>query len=596
MLSVRSTSGSSSAVGATIPAQPVRHVKGLMQEAPLLISGLIEHAALHHPNREIVSRVPELGPAGAPHRSNYKQLCNRSKQLANALAKELGVTQGTVVGTLAFNTHRHVEAYYGVSGTGAILHTINPRLFLDQLDYIINHGDDHVLLVDCGCVPVLLQLLDRKVIKCRNFIIMTDEQHMSKDPRLAQQGAPNGVRVWCYETLLARHSTEYAWPIFDENTASSLCYTSGTTGNPKGVLYSHRSTVLHTFALLARDTLAIASCDSILAIVPLFHANAWGVPYAACAIGAKLVLPGTFLDGKNVYETIISEKVTFSFAVPTVFLALFEHLDKQRISSLGSLQRVTIGGAAPPRAMIKRLQQDLHVQVIQGWGMTEMSPLGAVTGIYLPQHANLSDQEKLDITCKAGRVMYGVSAKVVDEDGKELPRDGKAAGDLVVAGPWITKGYYKEGKPNLEKDGFFKTGDVVNIDPHGYVQITDRSKDVIKSGGEWISSIDLENEAMGHPLIAEAAVIGLSHPKFTERPLLVVVKKASPEAQKLTESEILQWLSQRVAKWWVPEAVEFVTELPHTATGKLKKVDLRKKYAGYQWPAPAAAAPIASKL
>jgi len=575
MLSSIPTSGAA----APLRPQPARQVEGLMQRTPLLISTLIEHAALYHSQREVVSRLPELGPKGASHRTNYAQIHGRSKKLANALTKELGVSLGTVVGTLAFNTFRHLEAYYGVSGCGAILHTINPRLFLEQLEYIINHAEDHVLLVDGGCVPVLLQLLARGKLHCKNFVMLVGRAQMPTDPRL-QDGA-GGIRVWCCEELLARHSDEYVWPVFDENTASSLCYTSGTTGNPKGVLYSHRSTVLHTMAVCARDVLSIASSDSILAIVPLFHANAWGVPYAACITGAKLVLPGVALDGKSVYDLIRSEQVTFSFGVPTVFLGLFQYLDAQKITSVAPLERVVIGGAAPPRAMISRLMFDLGVRVIQGWGMTEMSPLGTVTGLLLPQHQSLSDDEKLTLSCKAGRVMYGVAMKVVDDDGRELPRDGKSAGELLVAGPWITRGYYKDSKANTERDGYFKTGDISTLDQDGYMSITDRSKDVIKSGGEWISSIDLENEAANHPQVAEAAVIGLPHPKYTERPLLVVVKKAG---STLTASELLSWLAARVAKWWVPEAVEFVEELPHTATGKLKKIDLRKKYKGYTWP------------
>lgn len=560
-----------------------------MQDTPLLISSLIDHAALYHGNREIVSRLPERGPTGESHRTTYAEVASRSKQLANALQSELGVSQGTVVATLAFNTFRHMEAYYAVSGMGAILHTVNPRLFMEQLDFIINHANDHVLLVDSGCVPVLLQLLDRKHIKCKNFIIMTDEAHMPKDARLRVPG----IKVWCYENLLRRHSPDYTWPIFDENTASSLCYTSGTTGNPKGVLYSHRSTLLHTYCVCARDVLAICSNDSILAIVPFFHANAWGVPYAGCMVGAKLVLPGAALDGKSVCDIILKEEVTFAFAVPTVFLGMFEYMDANNVKSLGKLQRVTIGGAAPPRIMIKRLMFDLNVQVLQGWGMTEMSPLGTVTGMFLPQHRDLTPEEQLDLTCKAGRVMFGVATKVVDpESGAELSRDGKTAGDLVVSGPWITRGYYKIEGSNLEEDGYFKTGDVATLDPNGYMAITDRSKDVIKSGGEWISSIDLENEAMGHPAIAEAAVIGLPHPKYTERPLLVVVLKQN---RTLGSKELLEWLGERVAKWWVPEAVVFVEELPHTATGKVKKIDLRTKYKDYKWPPPTTQ-PIVSKL
>jgi acyl-CoA synthetase (AMP-forming)/AMP-acid ligase II len=546
-------------------------MRGLMQDTPLLISSLIEYAALYHGDREIVSKTVE----GPIHRTNYRELNKRAKRVANALTR-LGIKLGDRIGTLAWNGYRHMELYYGVSGIGAVLHTINPRLFPEQIEYIVNHAEDQYLFVDLTFVP-LLEKLAPALKPVKGYVIMTDEAHMPKT------SLPN---VICYETLLAKESEELTWPKFDENTASSLCYTSGTTGNPKGVLYSHRSTVLHSFATCMKDVLGIHSGDSILVVVPLFHANAWGIPYGAAMSGAKLVLPGQHLDGKSVYELLSQERVTMTAGVPTVWLMLFGYLDQNPDAKLPDLQRVVIGGSAAPRSMIERFEKQFGASTIHAWGMTEMSPLGT-TGNLLPKHAELPFEKRIDVQVKQGRAVYGVELKIVNDEGEELPRDGKAFGDLMVRGPWITAGYFKgEGGQVLDKDNWFKTGDVATLDPDGYMQITDRSKDVIKSGGEWISSIDLENEAVGHPAVAEAAVIGVPHPKWQERPLLIVVKKKDME---VTREELLKFLEGRIAKWWLPDDVVFVNELPHTATGKLLKTKLRQDFKDYRLPTAEAA-------
>lgn len=541
-------------------------MQGLMQDAPLLISSLIDYAALYHGDREIVSRSVE----GPIHCTTYRQVQVRAKQLANALI-HLGVKPGDRIATLAWNGYRHMEIYYGVSGIGSILHTVNPRLFPEQIDYIINHAEDRYVFTDLTFVPLLEKLAD-KLTKVAGFVIMTDAAHMPKTT------LPNAL---CYETLLAEHSSELTWPVFDEKTASSLCYTSGTTGNPKGVLYSHRSTVLHAFAGCMGDVLDITSGDSILVIVPLFHANAWGIPYSAAMCGAKLVFPGLAMDGKNVFELLRDEKVTMTAGVPTVWLMLFQYLDQNPGSTLPDLKRVVIGGSAAPRSMIERFERGLGAYVNHAWGMTEMSPLGSV-GNLLPKHAKLPLEQRIDVQIKQGRAVYGVDLRIVDDEGKELPRDGKAFGNLQVRGPWITKGYFKgEGGKILDVENWFNTGDVATLDPDGYMQITDRAKDVIKSGGEWISSIDLENEAVGHPAVQEAAVIGVHHPRWQERPLLIIVKK--PDAT-LGRDDLLKFLEPRLAKWWMPDDVVFVKELPHTATGKLLKTKLREQFRDYKFP------------
>lgn len=547
---------------------------GLIQDRPLLISSLIEFAALYHGNTEIVTRTVE----GPIHRYTYRDLNHRSKQLANALTR-LGVKVGDRIGTLAWNTYRHFELYYGVSGMGAVLHTVNPRLFPEQIDYIVNHAEDQYLFFDLTFVPIVEKLAPQ-LKSVKGFVLMTDAAHMPKDSKI-----PN---LLCYEDLIGKESGAFDWPVFDEKTASSLCYTSGTTGNPKGVLYSHRSTVLHSYAVCQRDGLNLGSADSALVIVPLFHANAWGVPYGACMSGAKLVFPGPALDGKSVYELLRDEKCNFSLGVPTVWLAFFQHIDANPSLDTKAdikLERCVIGGSAAPRAMIERFAKQFNCFVIHAWGMTEMSPLGT-TGNLLKKHADLPLEKRLDVQAKQGRTVYGVEIKITDDEGKELPRDGKAFGDVRVRGPWITAGYFKgEGGNVLDKDGWFTTGDVATLDPDGYMQITDRSKDVIKSGGEWISSIDLENAAVGHPAVQEAAVIGVAHAKWQERPLLLVIKKAG---QETTKEELMAFLEGKVAKWWLPDDIVFVTELPHTATGKLLKTKLREQFKDHKLPTPGA--------
>ena len=540
-------------------------MKGLMQDSPLLISSLISFADLYHGDVELVSRTVE----GPIHRYNYHEAHKRSKQVANALLS-LGVKPGDRIGTLAWNGYRHLELYFGISGMGAVLHTINPRLFPEQIVYIANHAEDRYLFVDLTFVPLLESIAD-KLSNVKGFIIMTDETHMPPTK------LPN---PWCYETLIGKQSDDYFWPRFEENTASSLCYTSGTTGNPKGVLYAHRSTVLHSFCVCTIDGLGISSGEIILPVVPMFHANAWGTPYAAAMCGAKMVFPGSKMDGASIYELLDNEKVSLTLAVPTVWLMLLNHLQETG-KKLPFLKRVVIGGSAAPKSMIKTFEEDYDVQVIHAWGMTETSPLGT-TGNLKPKHAALAYAEKLEVKAKQGRAIYGVDLKIVDGIGRELPRDGKAFGHLMVRGPWIASGYMKgEGGKVIDQEGWFDTGDVATLDPDGYMQITDRSKDVIKSGGEWISSIDLENDALAHPAVAEAAVIGVFHPKWDERPLLIVVKQKGAEVSK---EELLDFMRGRVAKWQVPDDVVFVDELPHTATGKLLKTKLRKDFQDYKLP------------
>jgi acyl-CoA synthetase (AMP-forming)/AMP-acid ligase II len=547
---------------------------GLTQDRPLLISSLIEFAALYHGRTEIVTRSVE----GPIHRYTYRDLRDRSKQLANALTR-LGVKLGDRIGTLAWNTYRHFELYYGVSGMGAVLHTVNPRLFPEQIDYIVNHAEDSYLFFDLTFLPLVEKLVPQlKTVK--GFVLMTDAAHMPKDSKI-----PN---LHCYEDLIGAESSDYDWPEFDERTASSLCYTSGTTGNPKGVLYSHRSTVLHSYAVCQRDGLNLGSADSALVIVPLFHANAWGVPYGACMSGAKLVFPGPALDGKSVYELLRDEKCNFSLGVPTVWLAFFQYIDANPSLDTKAdikLERCVIGGSAAPRAMIERFAKQFNCFVIHAWGMTEMSPLGT-TGNLLKKHGDLPLEKRLDVQAKQGRTVYGVDIKITDDEGRELPRDGVAFGNVKVRGPWITKGYFKgEGGNVIDADGYFTTGDVATLDADGYMQITDRAKDVIKSGGEWISSIDLENAAVGHPAVQEAAVIGVFHAKWQERPLLLVIKKPG---QEVTKEELLKFLDDKIAKWWLPDDVVFVTELPHTATGKLLKTKLREQFKDHKLPTPGA--------
>jgi acyl-CoA synthetase (AMP-forming)/AMP-acid ligase II len=542
---------------------------GLMQDHPLLISSLIEFAALNHGEEEIVSRTVE----GPIHRYTYKDCAIRSRQLAKALAK-LDIEQSDRIATLAWNGYRHVEIYYGVSGMGAVCHTINPRLFPEQIIYIINHAEDKYIFTDLTFVPLIEKLIDH-LPNVKGFVIMTDETNMPKT------ALPN---VICYENLLATADDDYQWPVFDERTASSLCYTSGTTGNPKGVLFSNRSTVIHSYAVCTLDGLGLSNMESILPVVPMFHVNAWGIPYAAAMCGAKMVLPGARMDGEALYELMETEEVTLSAGVPTVWMMLLAYM-KENNKKFSTMQRTVIGGAAAPGAMIETFEKEYNVNVIHAWGMTEMSPLGTACNLK-KKHLGLSQDEKINLSLKQGRALYGVDMKIVDGTGSDLPWDGKAFGNLLVRGPWITSAYFKdEGGSVIDDDDWFDTGDVATIDADGYMQITDRSKDVIKSGGEWISSIDVENKAVGCPGIAEAAVIAVSHPKWDERPLLIAVKK--PDAT-VTKEDVIEHLKGILAKWQLPDDVIFVTELPHTATGKILKTKLRSEYKDYKLPTIAA--------
>ncbi len=544
---------------------------GLMQDRPLMISSLIEHAAVFHADTEIVSRLPE----GHVRRTTWSQVCEQSKQVANALA-ELGIEAGDRVATLAWNSDRHLALYFGVSGSGAVMHTVNPRLFPDQISYIINHAEDRILFFDNTFAQLVGQLAPQ-LSTVGSYVVMTDREHMPDVP-----GIPSD-RLLCWDELIGSQSARFDWPEFDERCASSLCYTSGTTGNPKGVLYSHRSTILHTLMTAARDTNDIHSGSSMLLVVPMFHANAWGTPYTAAMVGAKLVLPGPHLDGESVYQLMKSEGVNQSQGVPTVWMMLFSYLDEHPEidpHELG-LQVAGTGGAALPLSMIERFERDFGAETMQGWGMTETSPL-CVIGRLLPKHAGLAAADRAQIRLKQGRGVCGVDLKIVDDDGNRLPWDGKAFGEVWVRGPWIASGYFKgEGGDKLDSEGFFPTGDVATVDPDGYLQLVDRAKDVIKSGGEWISSIDLENAAMSHPAVAEAAVIGVAHPKWQERPLLVAVLRKGHNA---SAEDILDHLSGAVVKWWLPDDVVLVDELPHTATGKVLKRELREKFRDHQLP------------
>jgi len=546
-------------------------LRGLMMDMPLLVSSLIAHADRSHGDTEIVSRTIE-GPgkdgAGAVHRYTYAQAHRRSKQLAQAL-RRLGVKEGERVGTLAWNGFRHLELYYGVSGMGAVVHTVNPRLFPDQLVFIVNHAEDAFVFFDLTFAP-LAEKLAPACKGVKGWVAMTDRAHMP------QVKLPN---LLCYEELLAAENGDYEWPQFDEWTAAGLCYTSGTTGNPKGVLYANRSTVLHAYASSAPDVFNCSSRSVILPVVPMFHVNAWGIPYFAPLNGAKLVFPGAGLDGKSLYELFESEKVTDSAGVPTVWLNLLAYLKENRLQ-FSTLKRLVVGGSAAPPSMIKAFHEGYGVHCQHAWGMTEMSPLGSLCTLKA-KHAALSPEKRHEIECKQGRTIYGVEMKIVDGEGKELPRDGKAFGDLLVRGPWVLKEYFKDEGGNPLREGWFPTGDVATIDPDGYMQITDRSKDVIKSGGEWISSIDLENIAVAHPAVAEAAVIGVRHPKWDERPLVVAVKKSGAN---LSREELLKFFEGKVAKWWMPDDVAFVEQLPHTATGKLLKTKIRQDFRDYKLP------------
>ncbi|WP_293749323.1 long-chain-fatty-acid--CoA ligase [uncultured Paraglaciecola sp.] len=546
-------------------------MQALMMNSQLMISSILRHADKNFPDTEIVSVTAD----NPRHRHTYKDFANRSRQLANALA-ELGAKFGDRIGTLAWNDYRHLELYYGVSGSGMVCHTINPKLFPEQVNYIINHAEDRFIFVDLLVVPLLEALKDH-LPKVEGYIILTDEAHMP------ETSLPN---VMCYETLLSKQSTSFEWPEFDENTASAMCYTSGTTGNPKGVVYSHRSTLLHAFGGSMPDVVAASYKETTLPIVPMFHVNAWGAPYASLMVGTKMVMPGPKMaDGEALQNLIESEKVTFSSGVPTIWLGLLDYLDKTG-KTIPTLNRVSVGGAACPRTIIERFKQQHNVEVVQGWGMTETSPLGTIfckkSGM-----EDLSEEELIDLQCLQGRGVFGIEMRIVDENNQELPWDGVAFGALKVRGPWVSSGYYglsqvpgSEGCP-VDELGWFDTGDVATINPQGFMQITDRTKDVIKTGGEWVSSIEIENAAVSHPDVAEAAAIGRYHPKWTERPLLVVVRQAGTD---VSTEQMLEFLQNKLHKISMPDDVVFVEELPHTATGKLNKLALRKTLEDYQFP------------
>jgi acyl-CoA synthetase (AMP-forming)/AMP-acid ligase II len=540
-------------------------MNALMMQQPLLISSLLTHAERHHGEQQVVSKRVE----GDVHRLNYRELAARSRRMANAVAA-LGVGFGDRVATLAWNGYRHMELYYAVSGSGAVLHTLNPRLHPDQVVWIADHAEDQVLFFDLTFLP-LVEAVASRVKTIKAFVLMTDRAHMPAASKIAN--------LLCYEDLLEAASPAFEWPSFDENSASSLCYTSGTTGNPKGALYSHRSTLLHTYAAALPDVLNCSARDVILPVVPMFHVNAWGLPYAACMVGAKLVFPGPFLDGKSLHELFESEQVTVSAGVPTVWQGLLAHVEANNLK-FASMRRTIIGGAACPPAMMHAFQERYDVQVLHAWGMTEMSPLGTVCTLK-PKHLALDAEQRMAVQAKQGRAVFGVDMKIVGEDGKELPHDGKASGELMVRGPWIIQNYFKGEGGDPLVDGWFPTGDVSTIDADGYMQITDRSKDVIKSGGEWIGSIDLENVAMAHPAVAMAACIGAKHPKWDERPLLVVVKKPNAE---VTTPELLAFYEGKIAKWWTPDDVVFVDAIPLGATGKMQKNKLREQFRDYRLP------------
>lgn len=542
---------------------------GLMQDQPLLISTLIEFADKHHGDSEIVSRRVE----GDIHRYNYQALADRSRQVAGAL-DGLKLSFSDRVATLAWNGYRHLELYFGVSGSGRVLHTLNPRLHPDQVVWIANHAEDKVLCFDASFLPIV-KAVHARCKTIRHYVMMCDADKLPQD-----SGVPNLIS---YEAWIVGQSTSYNWPVFDENAASSLCYTSGTTGNPKGVLYSHRSTILHAYAAALPDVMCLSARDSVLPVVPMFHVNAWGIPYSAALTGCKLVFPGPAMDGKSIYDLLESEKVSYAAGVPTVWQMLLSHLQTNKLR-FSTLKRTVIGGSACPPAMIAAFNDDYGVEVLHAWGMTEMSPLGTLCTLK-NKHLLLSKDEQMKIRLKQGRAIYGMDMKIVDEAGSSLPHDGKTFGDLLVKGPWIVSEYFKQNQePNPLSplvDGWFPTGDVATIDEDGYMQITDRSKDVIKSGGEWISSIDIENIAVAHPAVAMAACIGVFHPKWDERPIIAVVKKSGAE---VTREDLIAFYQGKTAKWQIPDDVVFVDAIPLGATGKMQKSKLRETLKDYKLP------------
>ncbi|MEY2771300.1 MAG: hypothetical protein RIQ38_1719 [Pseudomonadota bacterium] len=539
---------------------------GLMQSQSLLISSLIDFAERHHGDGEIVSRRVE----GDLHRYTWADVARRARQAANALdGLNLGLSER--VATLAWNGYRHLELYFGVSGSGRVLHTLNPRLHPDQVVWIINHAEDAVLCFDMTFLPIV-QAVHARCPTVRQWVALCDADRLPAD-----SGIPNLVS---YEQWIGGCSDRYTWPQLDENTASSMCYTSGTTGNPKAALYSHRSTILHAYAAALPDVMCISARDSVLPVVPMFHVNAWGIPYSAAMTGAKLVFPGPALDGKSVYELMEAEGVTFAAGVPTVWQMLLGHMAPAGLK-FSTLTRTVIGGSACPPAMINTFRDQYGVDVLHAWGMTELSPLGTLCTLK-NKHTKLPAEEQLKLRMKQGRCIFGIDMKIVDDQGQELPHDGKSAGDLLVRGPWVVSEYYRQEGGSPLVDGWFPTGDVATIDPDGFMQITDRSKDVIKSGGEWISSIDVENIAMAHPAVAMAACIGVRHPKWDERPIVCVVRKPGAE---VTREALLAFYEGKIAKWQIPDDVVFVDAIPLGATGKMLKTRLREQLADYRLPA-----------
>jgi 3-(methylthio)propionyl---CoA ligase len=538
---------------------------GLMQSQPQLISSLIEFADTHHSDTEIVSRRVE----GDIHRYTWSDVAKRSRQVANAL-DGLNLDFSDRIATLAWNGYRHLELYFGVSGSGKVLHTLNPRLHPDQVVWIANHAEDQVLLFDMSFLP-LVQAVHARCTTIKHFIALCDADKLPAD-----SGIPG---LQSYEAWISKQASSYDWPTFDENSASSMCYTSGTTGNPKAALYSHRSTIMHAYAAALPDVMCLSARDSVLPVVPMFHVNAWGIPYSAALTGCKLVFPGPALDGKSIYELLESEKVNFAAGVPTVWQMLLGHIKPAGLK-FSALKRTVIGGSACPPAMIHAFQEDYGVEVLHAWGMTEMSPLGTMCTLK-NKHLDLPKDAQMKIRLKQGRAIYGVDMKIVGEDGQALPHDGKAFGDLLVKGPWIVREYYKGEGGNPLVDGWFPTGDVATIDADGFMQITDRSKDVIKSGGEWISSIEIENIAMAHPAVLMAACVGMAHPKWDERPIVAVVKRPGVDVSR---DELIKFFDGKTAKWQIPDDVVFVDAIPLGATGKMQKMKLREQLKDYKLP------------
>jgi fatty-acyl-CoA synthase len=544
-------------------------MRGLMQDWPLLCHRILDHAATLHPDRPVVSRLVE----GPIHRTTYSEIHKRALKVAQRLERD-GIREGDRVATLAWNTFRHVEAWYGIMGAGAVYHTVNPRLFPDQIAWIVNHAEDRVMMTDLTFVPLLEKLADR-LPSIERYIVLTDAAHMPATP------LKNAVP---YEEWIAEADGDFVWKDVDETAAAGMCYTSGTTGHPKGVLYSHRSNVLHSMIASMGDAMGVSSRDIVMPVVPMFHANCWGLALTAPMNGAALVMPGMKMDGASIFEMLDQYRVTCTAAVPTIWLMLLQHLEATG-AKLPYLDRVVIGGSACPRAMTEKFERDYGVDVIHAWGMTEMSPLGSLCTIK-PEYAELGGDALYGLKVKQGHPPFGVEMRITDDTGRDQPWDGKTFGRLKVRGPAVARAYFKDDADILDTQGFFDTGDVATIDPHGYMQITDRSKDVIKSGGEWISSIDLENLAVGHTSVAEAAVIGVRHPKWDERPLLIVVLKKDSGA---TKDELLTFMRGKVADWWLPDDVVFIDEIPHTATGKIQKTALRERFKDYILPGIAAA-------